>query len=204
MHWRKFPPVARIQPLVTSHKPCSQPWKKEEEENTFDAPNLLSQLNLAYLKHAQNTYISLELGKLNEHKAYLIIECWMSCVTYWYGADGEEQDGRLGPGRLSVYQLFTLVTVAPTGSYGSLPCRAPWERGLDSISWAWKKIKIQKQNYSFDWTHITFTLSWRPDLPLEKPICRSVSNSQNWTWNNGLVPNWERSMTKLYIVTLLT
>ena len=23
------------------------------------------------------------------------------------------------------------------------------------------------------------------------------------TWNNGLVPNWERSMTRLYIVTLL-
>ena len=25
-----------------------------------------------------------------------------------------------------------------------------------------------------------------PDLPLEKPICRSGSNSQNWTWNNRL------------------
>ena len=24
-----------------------------------------------------------------------------------------------------------------------------------------------------------------------------------WTWNNGLVPNWERSITRLYIVTLL-
>ena len=23
-----------------------------------------------------------------------------------------------------------------------------------------------------------------PDLPLEKPICRSGSNSSNWTWNN--------------------
>ena len=30
-----------------------------------------------------------------------------------------------------------------------------------------------------------------PDLPPEKPVCRSGSNSQNWTWNNGLVPNWE-------------
>ena len=38
-----------------------------------------------------------------------------------------------------------------------------------------------------------------PDLPLEKPICRSGSNSQNWTWNNRLVPNRKR----LYIVTLL-
>ena len=23
-----------------------------------------------------------------------------------------------------------------------------------------------------------------PDLPLEKPVCRSGSNSLNWTWNN--------------------
>ena len=42
-----------------------------------------------------------------------------------------------------------------------------------------------------------------PDLPLEKPICRSGSNSQNWTWNNRLVPNRKRSMSRLYIVTLL-
>ena len=41
------------------------------------------------------------------------------------------------------------------------------------------------------------------DLPLEKPICRSGSNSENWTWNNRLVPNRKRSMPRLYIVTLL-
>ena len=39
--------------------------------------------------------------------------------------------------------------------------------------------------------------------PPEKPVCRSVRNSQNWTWNNRLVPYWERSMSRLYIVTLL-
>ena len=27
-----------------------------------------------------------------------------------------------------------------------------------------------------------------PDLPPEKPVCRSRSNSQNWTWNNSLGP----------------
>ena len=41
-----------------------------------------------------------------------------------------------------------------------------------------------------------------PDLPLEKPICRSGSNSRNWTWNNRLVPNRKRSTSRLYIVTL--
>ena len=42
-----------------------------------------------------------------------------------------------------------------------------------------------------------------PDLPPEKSVCRSRSNSQNWTWNNGLVPNRKRSTSRLYIVTLL-
>ena len=37
-------------------------------------------------------------------------------------------------------------------------------------------------------------------LPPEKPVCRSRSN--NWTWNNRLIKNWERSMSRLYIVTL--
>ena len=42
-----------------------------------------------------------------------------------------------------------------------------------------------------------------PNLPLEKPVCRSGSNSQNWTWNNRLVPNRKRYTSRLYIVTLL-
>ena len=42
-----------------------------------------------------------------------------------------------------------------------------------------------------------------PDLPLEKPICKSRSNSCNWTWNNRLVSNKKRSTSRLYIVTLL-
>ena len=42
-----------------------------------------------------------------------------------------------------------------------------------------------------------------PDLPFEKPVCRSGSNSYTWTWNNRLVPNKERSTSRLYTVTLL-
>ena len=40
-----------------------------------------------------------------------------------------------------------------------------------------------------------------PDLPLEKPVRKSGSNNYNWTWNNRLVPNRKRSMSRLYIVT---
>ena len=42
-----------------------------------------------------------------------------------------------------------------------------------------------------------------PGPPHEKSVCRSRSNSQNWTWKNRLVLNQERSMSRLYIVTLL-
>ena len=42
-----------------------------------------------------------------------------------------------------------------------------------------------------------------PYQPHEKSACRSGSNSSNWAWNNRLVPSWERSTLRLYIVTLL-
>ena len=41
-------------------------------------------------------------------------------------------------------------------------------------------------------------------LPSKKSVCRPRSNSENWTWNSRLVPNQERSMSRLYIVTLIT
>ena len=42
-----------------------------------------------------------------------------------------------------------------------------------------------------------------PDLPLEKCVCRSRSNSENLTWNSRLVTHQERSTSRLYIVTLV-
>ena len=42
-----------------------------------------------------------------------------------------------------------------------------------------------------------------PELPPEKPLCRSRINSRNLTWNKRLVPSWERSISRLYTVTLL-
>ena len=41
------------------------------------------------------------------------------------------------------------------------------------------------------------------DLPAEKPVYRSGSNSWDWTWKNRLVPNRKRSTSSLYTVTLL-
>ena len=40
-------------------------------------------------------------------------------------------------------------------------------------------------------------------LSFEKSLCRSRSNSYNQMWNNRLIPNRERSTSRLYIVTLL-
>ena len=38
-----------------------------------------------------------------------------------------------------------------------------------------------------------------PDLPPEKSVCRSRSNSYNRTWNNRLVPNRDRSTSRLFL-----
>ena len=38
-----------------------------------------------------------------------------------------------------------------------------------------------------------------PYLPPEKSVCRSRSNSQNWTWNNRQALNYERSTSRLYL-----
>ena len=43
----------------------------------------------------------------------------------------------------------------------------------------------------------------KSDLPPKKSVCRSRSNNLNRTWTNGLVPNQERSTSKLCIITLL-
>ena len=48
-----------------------------------------------------------------------------------------------------------------------------------------------------------FCLKVSIQLSPKKPVCRSKSNSQNQTWKNRLVQNWERSSSRLYIVTLL-
>ena len=34
-------------------------------------------------------------------------------------------------------------------------------------------------------------------------LLRNLYAGQDWTWNNSLIPNWERSMLRLYTVTLL-
>ena len=39
--------------------------------------------------------------------------------------------------------------------------------------------------------------------PASWEICMQVQKQQNWTWNNRLVVNQERSMSRLYLVTLL-
>ena len=43
-----------------------------------------------------------------------------------------------------------------------------------------------------------------PNVPLEKPVCRSGNNNENWTGNNRLLPNRERSMSMLYNPAYLT
>ena len=74
---------------------------------------------------------------------------------------------------------------------------------IANISWIIKKAREFQKNIYFCFIDYAKSLTvWiinklknterdgnsrLPDLPLEKPVCRSGSNSWNWTWNNRLV-----------------
>ena len=49
------------------------------------------------------------------------------------------------------------------------------------------------------WKRWEYQTTW----PASWEICMQVRKQQNWTWNNALVPNWERSTSSLYIVLCL-
>ena len=58
------------------------------------------------------------------------------------------------------------------------------------------------------WITINYGKFWKrwgykTTLPASWEICMQVKKHQNCTLNKGLVPNWERSTSRLYIVTLL-
>ena len=46
-------------------------------------------------------------------------------------------------------------------------------------------------------------LEYQTTWPASWEICMQIKKQQNQTWNNGLVQNWERSTSRLYIVSLL-
>ena len=73
---------------------------------------------------------------------------------------------------------------------------------IASIHWIMEKAREFQTNICF----IDYTKAF--DSILEFCLLRNLYAGQeatvnNWRWNNWLVQNWERSMTRLYIVTLL-
>ena len=94
---------------------------------------------------------------------------------------GGEGDDRGWDGWMASLTQWTWIWVS-SGSWW-------WTRKPDVLQTMWS------QRVRNDWVT---ELNWT-----EKPICRSKSNSYNWTWNNALVQNWGRSTSRLYIVTLL-
>ena len=89
---------------------------------------------------------------------------------------------------------------------GFRKCRETRDQ-IANICWIIEKAKaFQKNiyccfiNYTKAFDYVDHNKLWKilrdgntrpPYLLPEKPVCRSRSNSSNWTWNNKLVPNWK-------------
>ena len=86
---------------------------------------------------------------------------------------------------------------------------------IASIRWIIDKAREFQKNiyfcfidYGKVFDYVNHNKLWKIFQEMEIPddltcFLRSRSNSLNWTWNNRLVPNRERSTSRLYIVTLL-
>ena len=80
---------------------------------------------------------------------------------------------------------------------------------LPAFIWSWRKQENSRK------TSTSASLTTLKPLTLKemgipdhltcvlKNLYADQEATYNWTWNSSLVQNWERSMTKLYIVTLL-
>ena len=76
-----------------------------------------------------------------------------------------------------------------------------------------REREFQKNTYlcltdyakAFDFYCGKFLKTWeyQTTLPASRETCMQLKQQQNRTWNNGLVQNWERSLSRLQIATLL-
>ena len=97
---------------------------------------------------------------------------------------------------LSRFVIAFLASVTIHSDFG-----APQNKVFDCVDHN-KLWKILKEMGIPD--HLTCLLSnsYMQVIYRKQLICRSGSNSENWTWNNRLVPNRKKRTSRLYIVTL--
>ena len=76
---------------------------------------------------------------------------------------------------------------------------------IANIPWIIQKTREFQKNTHFYFTDCTKAFDCVDQNKLWK-ILKEMGIPDHltclWTWNNGLVPNWERSTSRLYIVTL--
>ena len=78
--------------------------------------------------------------------------------------------------------------------------------------WIMEKARELKKNicfidYTKDFDCVDHNKLWKILEEMGIPdhltcLLRNLYAGQDWTWNNSLVPNWERSISRLYTVTL--
>ena len=131
----------------------------------------------AVLKNAQTN------AQNSPSQASAICEPWTSRCSSWFQKRQRNQR--------SIANIRWIMEKAREFQKGIYFCFIDYTKAFDSVD------HNKLENYLTDGNIKP------PDLPLEKPVCRSGRNSSNWTWNNRLVLNRKRNKSRLYIVTLL-
>ena len=173
------------------HSICQQIWKAQQwlqdwKRSVFipipKKGNAKEQSNyyctIALVSHASNVMLKIPQARLQQN-----MNCELPDVQAGFRKDRGTRD--------QIANICWIIEKAREFQKNICFCFIHYVKALDCV------YHNKLENSSRDGT------TRPPDLPPQKPVCRSRSKSQNWTWNKRLVPNRKRSMSRLYIVTLV-
>jgi len=176
--------------LKVLHSICWQIWKTEQwpqdwKRSVFipvpkkgNAEECSNYGTIAFISHASKVMLKIFQARLQQ---YMNWELW------------DVQDGlRKGKGtRDQIANILWIIEKAREFQKNIYFCITDYAKAFDCVDHNKLCGKFLKR-----WEYqATWCASWE--------TCMQVKKQQFWTWNKGLVPNWERSTSRLYIVTLL-
>ena len=176
--------------VKTLHSICQQIWKTDQWPQDWKRSVFISIPREGNDKECSNYYTI----ALISHSSKVMLKIIQARLQEYMNCELQDVQAHFRKGRGTRDQIantWWIIEKAREFQKNTCFCFIDYVKVFDYVSHhkLWKILKYGDTR--------------APDLPLERPVCRSGSNSLNWTWYNRMVPKKKRRILRLYIVTLL-